>query len=124
MRGNHEDRILRLRRSMRTTPSPQWQIPNVSSPGKSPPSPQNVSLAQSLTDAQVCWLEACPVILRLGKVEGMGEVVVVHAGLVPGVSLEEQDPWHVMNMRTIDESDPSRLLPSAARDGTPWEKVS
>ncbi|KAK0668144.1 Metallo-dependent phosphatase-like protein [Cercophora samala] len=29
------------------------------------------------------------------------EVVVVHGGLVPGVELEKQDPWAVMNMRSL-----------------------
>lgn len=31
----------------------------------------------------------------------LGEVVVVHAGLVPGVRLSQQDPWAVMNMRSL-----------------------
>ncbi|KXJ93944.1 hypothetical protein Micbo1qcDRAFT_158858 [Microdochium bolleyi] len=30
-----------------------------------------------------------------------GELVVVHGGLVPGVPLEEQDPWAVLHMRTL-----------------------
>ncbi|KAJ1335910.1 serine/threonine protein phosphatase 1 [Microdochium nivale] len=30
-----------------------------------------------------------------------GELVVVHGGLVPGIPLEEQDPWAVMHIRTL-----------------------
>ncbi len=28
--------------------------------------------------------------------------IVVHGGLVPGVPLEKQDPWMVMNIRSIN----------------------
>lgn len=31
----------------------------------------------------------------------LDNIVVCHAGLVPGLPLEDQDPWAVMNMRTI-----------------------
>jgi diadenosine tetraphosphatase ApaH/serine/threonine PP2A family protein phosphatase len=44
-------------------------------------------------------------------------VIVVHAGLVPGVALEEQEPDHLMNMRTL------RADGSASRraeDGVLW----
>lgn len=63
--------------------------------------------ARSLSDEQVRWLARLPIILRIGPVPrgaeapGFENLVVVHAGLVPNVSLENQDPWAVMNMRTI-----------------------
>lgn len=62
-------------------------------------------------------------ILRVGRVKGWNagsEVVVVHAGLVPGVGLDRQDPFQVMNMRTIDLD---TRVPSEMRNGEPWEKV-
>ena len=68
---------------------------------------------------RIKWLKECPVILRVGKLGNMGEVVVVHAGLAPGVKLEKQDPLMVMNMRTIGDNG----VPSDARDGTGWMKV-
>jgi hypothetical protein len=43
----------------------------------------------------------------------------VHAGLVPDTPLEKQDPFHVMNMRTIDLK---TRIPSSSHTGTPWEK--
>jgi hypothetical protein len=61
------------------------------------------------------------VILRVGPIEGMGEVVVVHAGLVPGVDLENQDPSAAMNMRTLD---PETRVPSSSASGTHWAEVS
>ncbi len=78
-------------------------------------------LAKELSHKHIEWLKKCPVILRVGEVEGMGEVLVVHAGLVPGIDLRAQDPYFVMNMRTIDLK---THIPSDSREGTEWTKVS
>ncbi|KAJ9155636.1 Ser/Thr protein phosphatase [Pleurostoma richardsiae] len=65
------------------------------------------STARSLSAAQLAWLSSQPVILRVGPIpassssSGIANLVVVHGGLVPGVPLEHQDPWAVMNMRTL-----------------------
>ena len=37
------------------------------------------------------WMLQCPLILRVGQVDGE-ELIAVHAGLFPGKSLEEQGP--------------------------------
>lgn len=76
-------------------------------------------LAKSFNKHQITYLQQCPVILRIGKVPNLGEFAVVHAGLVPDISLENQDPFHVMNMRTIDLK---TRIPSSKHAGTPWEK--
>lgn len=76
-------------------------------------------LAKSFSKHQIAYLQQCPVILRIGNVPNLGEFAVVHAGLVPNIPLEKQDPFHVMNMRTIDLK---TRIPSSKHDGTPWEK--
>ncbi|KAJ4986433.1 ser/thr protein phosphatase family (calcineurin-like phosphoesterase) [Stagonosporopsis vannaccii] len=76
-------------------------------------------LAKSFSKHQITYLQQCPVILRIGNVPNLGEFAVVHAGLVPDISLENQDPFHVMNMRTIDLK---TRIPSSKHAGTPWEK--
>ncbi|KAJ4386757.1 hypothetical protein N0V93_009655 [Gnomoniopsis smithogilvyi] len=64
-------------------------------------------VARSLSSEQVNWLTELPVILRIGAIPRGSDkptfenLLVVHAGLVPNVALEDQDPWAVMNMRTI-----------------------
>jgi Calcineurin-like phosphoesterase len=78
-------------------------------------------LAKQLSHRHIEWLKRCPVILKVGEVEGMGQVLVVHAGLVPGINLNAQDPYFVMNMRTIDLK---THIPSESREGTEWTKVS
>ncbi|OHF01513.1 calcineurin-like phosphoesterase [Colletotrichum orchidophilum] len=64
--------------------------------------------ATQLSGEQVSWLSSLPLILQLGPFKGAkscpwnaGSVVVAHGGLVPLVPLEEQDPWAVMNMRSL-----------------------
>ncbi|TPX12263.1 uncharacterized protein E0L32_007149 [Thyridium curvatum] len=59
--------------------------------------------AASLSPQQVQWLASLPVVLRVGRVPGsaLNRVLVVHAGLVPGIDPEAQDPWAAMNMRSL-----------------------
>jgi predicted phosphodiesterase len=65
-------------------------------------------VAKSLSRAQLAWLRSLPIILRIGHLPdatlppwNAGTLTVVHGGLVPGVHLEKQDPWAVMNMRSL-----------------------
>ena len=78
-----------------------------------------LATARSLTPEQRDWIAARPLLLRLDARaivsghDGSGaegpaaaeaprdEVIVVHAGVVPGVVLEDQDPWALMSMRTL-----------------------
>ncbi|KAK4194130.1 Metallo-dependent phosphatase-like protein [Triangularia verruculosa] len=68
----------------------------------------------------------------------LNEVVVVHGGLVPGVELEKQDPWAVMNMRSLiyppsyqpdkdgKEAEEEEEVPvpvDSTDDGEPWSKA-
>lgn len=122
VRGNHEDRVLLFRRQQQQ----HAKIHGADSPYELPEkavTPQDKAaqqLARELSDEQASWLEGCPAILRVGSIKGMGEVVVAHAGLVPGVALEHQDPVSVMTMRSIDVE---THVPSAKEDGLAWTKV-
>lgn len=70
--------------------------------------PEHIAVAHSLSAAQLHWLASQPIILRVGHLSGAKtapwnakEVVVVHGGLIPSLPLEKQDPWAVMNMRSL-----------------------
>jgi hypothetical protein len=122
VRGNHEDRILLLRHEMVTMGSlSTGDEKNVKLHEPSEKEVRERALARSLTDEQARWLNSCPVILDVGLIPGMGQVVVVHAGLVPGVELEKQDPSTVMTMRTLDLD---THVPSDSSEGMNWAKVS
>ncbi|MCJ1300110.1 hypothetical protein MMC08_002904 [Hypocenomyce scalaris] len=119
VRGDHEDRVLLTYNDIH---SHVLSLPHQEKPLAPPQgsSADDLELARSLTKKQIDYLASCPVILRVGEISGMGEVSVVHAGLVPGVELEQQDPLAVMSMRTVDLD---THVPSRSPDGTPWTKL-
>ncbi|KAI9879620.1 MAG: hypothetical protein M1830_007980 [Pleopsidium flavum] len=128
VRGNHEDRVLLAYRDIHSQylalqgpdEDPQWAADDMDEESFSHGDYRDRALARQLSTRHVEWLKECPVILRVGEVSGLGEVVVVHAGLLPGLKLEGQDPVAVMNMRTVDLE---THVPSERRDGTAWTKL-
>ncbi|KAL8973438.1 MAG: hypothetical protein Q9197_002315 [Variospora fuerteventurae] len=139
VRGDHEDRILLAHRDLKThrISLPGRDEDNVNERLK-PPSPGDPALdyldeesfshgdyfdrkfAKSLSPEQASYLMSCPLILELGDLPVLGRSIVAHAGLVPGVQLENQDPVGVMNMRTVDLK---THVPSRSNSGTPWFKL-
>lgn len=143
VRGNHEDRVLLAWRDMfshrmtseqklsKVPPPPASGMPEDMVQNEPPDDPLVEEsfehgdaiarkLAKSFSKRQIDYMMACPVILDVGQIKGMGDVHVVHAGLSPGVRLERQDPMGVMHMRTIDLD---THVPSSSSKGTPWYKV-
>jgi hypothetical protein len=126
VRGNHEDRTLLASSSMKHNIVP-LELPGSrnQSAGIGNEETENVGftnhadLARSLTAQQIAYLRRCPIILQVGHI-AKRDYVVVHAGLVPGVKLDKQDPFHVMNMRTIDLK---TRVPTEMRTGEPWDNV-
>ncbi|MFT5357539.1 MAG: putative phosphodiesterase [Polyangiales bacterium] len=75
---------------------------------------------RSLCDADWAYLEQAPDFLRLDLnplYEGVlrRAVHVVHAGFVPGIELEAQDPHLMQNLRTLHDG-----AGSSQRKGEPW----
>lgn len=150
VRGNHEDRVLLARQSLHSSTlthqhqsnkqSTENEIlrraapPPADAAGKSKKKKNNKEgpdnsdrysladkdLARSLSKHQITYLASCPVILNLGPILTLGNVQVVHAGLVPGIPLHRQDPMSVMYMRTIDLD---THIPSQLHEGVPWYKL-
>ncbi|KAJ5908150.1 Molybdenum cofactor biosynthesis MoeB [Penicillium taxi] len=119
VRGNHEDRVLLVRHEM----SKAKTLVEADDPQHNFFSSKDIQereLALSLSEEHIQWLDQCPVILDLGSIQGMGQAVVVHGGIVPGVKLEHQDPSSVMNMRTIDLD---THVPSSSDTGMNWAKM-
>jgi len=118
VRGNHEDKVLAAAREigrLKSYNSFHVQGDAIEAERRGDVSTQYGKknahrIARELTKAQLQWLRSLPLILRIGALPDAGEgqapwnasaLVVVHAGLVPGVPLERQDPWAVMNMRSL-----------------------
>lgn len=99
--GNHEERLLKARAARRAgTPPPKM--------GKT-----HQALFMELGDEDWAMLEALPLWLELPE----AGLRVVHAGLVPGVPMTEQDPWVLTHVRSLAEDG----TPSS-KWGTPWGK--
>ncbi|KAL7795841.1 Metallo-dependent phosphatase-like protein [Trichoderma ceciliae] len=96
VRGNHEDRILL---SLAESESQTGVSKHLSSTDAETRRGESEFLAtgRKLKKEHVEWLSKLPVIIAVEPLR----MLIVHAGLVPGVKPELQDPWAVMNMRTL-----------------------
>ncbi|KAG6144371.1 hypothetical protein E4U38_002810 [Claviceps purpurea] len=110
VRGNHEDRLLLALEEYHNRAAPARHgdsdsDSDSSEDGNDQPNIEKMrkkdkkilKVAKSLTAKQVKWLSHLPVILEAKPLQ----LYFVHAGLVPGVRLDRQDPWAVMNMRSL-----------------------
>ncbi|KAJ5746285.1 hypothetical protein N7520_011467 [Penicillium odoratum] len=90
------------------------------------PSPATHSTALALSKHQLDWLAALPLILRVklppGLSPSLGDTLVVaHAGLVPGIPLEEQNPHAVMHVRSlVRKSDEDGFMPAEVSGEESW----
>ncbi|MEM7435855.1 MAG: metallophosphoesterase [Myxococcota bacterium] len=101
VRGNHDQHCLRW-----------WEARQR---GEEPPELRDThqEVADSLEEADWRWLESLPLWLLLDE----HEALVVHAGLLPDLPLEDQDPYDLMNMRSIlEDGTGSRSY----EEGQPW----
>jgi hypothetical protein len=132
VRGNHEDRVLQAWNKMHAKPaSTTHNSPSEREYADSDGEAGGVieargrkhkdkALAKQVTNEQVKWLKDLPLILKVGNIKGIGSLVVVHAGLMPGLQLKMQDPYMVMNIRTINLK---KRIPSESHKGSVWTKV-
>jgi len=73
-------------------------------------------VVERLEDDDWVWLAARPLWLELPE----HDALVVHAGLLPDLPLEDQDPYDLMNMRSIlDDGTAS----SSYEEGEPWASL-
>jgi diadenosine tetraphosphatase ApaH/serine/threonine PP2A family protein phosphatase len=101
--GNHEQRLLQVR-SARQRAEPGLHLGHA-----------HLQLLHELTEQDWALLEALPLYLEVRE----HRLCIVHAGIVPGVALEDQDPWLLTHLRSIDASgnptDKSGPIPWGAR---------
>jgi hypothetical protein len=94
VRGNHEDRLLKIRAGRAARAEAQRET------------------IAKLDERHWDFLAALPLWLDIPE----HDVRVVHAGVVPGVPIERQDPRALMYMRTVD----ARGAPVEKRGDTLW----
>lgn len=96
VRGNHEDRVLVSWAAQGLQRGLESSLADADAE-KHRGEHEDLTTARALNDEQRKWLASLPVILTI---EPLG-IHIAHAGLVPNVDLEEQDPWAVMHMRSF-----------------------
>lgn len=104
--GNHDAHVLRVRGYGAAGPPP----------GHRRVKREHQQVVDTLSAADWAYLEALPLFLRLGADDKGREIVVLHAGAVPGVSIDAQSRENLISMRSIT------LAGAATKkiEGTPW----
>lgn len=102
--GNHELPVLRYADARRRGEAPTGVREG------------HASVARSLSDAALRWLENLPFTLPLQEFG----VRVVHAGMAPGVALESQALDWLVNMRSLREDG---SVSKRVDEGVPWASV-
>ncbi|TKA73340.1 hypothetical protein B0A55_06786 [Friedmanniomyces simplex] len=130
VRGNHEDRLVEAAKTLLST---DLQAPSAATTSKG--YAKDAALLKELKPRHMRYLHDMPLMLRIpalplakkrkGKHHIAEDIIVVHAGLVPHVPLDRQDPYFVMNMRSIDHKThvPSALHETKTGNSKPWFDV-
>jgi hypothetical protein len=112
VRGNHEDKVLRVwagaeeaRIQAKSEGKDGEEAYEAFRKNLGSGKQKALETAESLTPEQRAWLSTLPIALRLGDLPGLGDVAVVHGGMVPGISLDEQEPWAMYNIRALIDFD-------------------
>ncbi|EKV12499.1 Ser/Thr protein phosphatase family protein [Penicillium digitatum PHI26] len=103
------------------------EIPDKSGSATMTDTPTSHSTALGLLKRQLQWLAALPLIVRVKlphvRTSSVGDaLIVVHAGLVPGLSLKDQDPHTVMHMRSLVRAsgNEERFIPAEIPGEESW----
>jgi len=104
VRGNHDQRVLDWRAAQQANqPLPELK-------------PKHKTVVSQLNNSDWAYLASLPFYLRTHAPDGR-PLVIVHAGVVPGIPLEEQKTRDLISLRSInaDGTGSSKLT-----DGVPW----
>jgi hypothetical protein len=101
--GNHDAHVLRLREARAGDERARKRQ-------------HHFEVAQALGGEDIAYLAELPLWLRLADADPVRVTLVVHAGLVPGVPLERQEPETCLNLRSFKPDG----TPSKRIEGTAW----
>jgi hypothetical protein len=137
VRGNHEDRLLVTAKRYMMDGEVETSDDEVEET-RSKGSKKDRKLLRKMKPRHLEYMRNMPLMLHIPSLPlatgGTNKdhspitehILVVHAGLVPGVELAKQDPYFVMNMRSINRKThvPSVLRADRkAKDKRPWYDV-
>src|SRR5690349_19758763 len=96
--GNHEARLLEVRRARLAGQETRRMAPS------------HESLLATLPEPDWALLDGLPLYLDVPE----HAALIVHAGLVPGAPLREQDAWTLTHIRSLDETGAASDHPGSA----------
>ncbi|PIG79664.1 aflYe/ orf/ Ser -Thr protein phosphatase family protein [Aspergillus arachidicola] len=132
VRGNHDNAVLEAAGEIKARGDNPMHAGGITSgSAKLPEGSGAESLSEThgprTLDAPPDWLAALPLILRIKlphhSTSSLDDtLLVVHAGLTPGIPLEKQDPHAVMHMRSLTHApgDEGTLIPAEASGEEGW----
>lgn len=104
VRGNHENAVLVAWSKLRAaTSEAEKKHLEETSTGTS------LVTAKLLSTTQIEWLASLPLMIRVQMIPptttSLDRLVLVHAGLVPGMALENQDAHSIIHMRSLSSAE-------------------
>ncbi|CAG8775662.1 16787_t:CDS:2, partial [Acaulospora morrowiae] len=117
VRGNHDDKLLRWKFFMEVLDAKEVQLDDYVSNYELPKylslENEHMMLARNMDEELYEFLSLCPIVIEIPE----QNLYAVHAGLLPNVPLEEQDPIDIMTMRNIkSDGRPTK----SKKNGKPW----
>ncbi|RHZ75627.1 hypothetical protein Glove_212g13 [Diversispora epigaea] len=119
VRGNHDHKVLRLKVFLNAFDSNNIKLDeyayykileelNVKQ--------EHLDLARNIDEVSYEFLLSCPIVIEIPE----ESLYVVHAGLLPNVPIEEQDPDDIMTMRNIKSNGQPT---DKKKTGKPWTDI-
>ena len=71
---------------------------------------------KQLTEQEINYLQRLPLTISIPHLN----IIIVHAGILPNIPLENQKSYNLMNMRNIDEADGVLKVYSSTKKGIAW----
>ncbi|KAI7846858.1 Metallo-dependent phosphatase-like protein [Circinella umbellata] len=117
VRGNHDDKVVRIKTFIRSGQAIYKEGVIPEGPVLDPLDFDNhhMGIAQNMTDEDYEYLSGCPMILAIPALQAL----FVHAGFNPHRKLEDQQPFSVMNIRTIEEDG----IGTKEKSGEEWSDI-
>ncbi|CAG8630368.1 2546_t:CDS:2 [Dentiscutata heterogama] len=117
VRGNHDDKVIRWKVFLEMLGRRGIKLKDYVKKNELPPhlsmETEHVNLARNIDKELYEFLSSCPIVINIPE----QDLYVVHAGLLPDVPIDQQDPDDIMTMRNIkDNGKPTKSL----KKGKSW----
>ncbi|KAF0376324.1 Metallo-dependent phosphatase [Gigaspora margarita] len=119
VRGNHDDKVIGWKALLNLLARKGIKLKDYVKKNELPPhlsmGTEHLNLARNIDTELFEFLSSCPIVLNIPE----QDIYVVHAGLLPDIPIDQQDPYDIMTMRNIkNNGKPSKSL----KKGHSWSR--